>query len=66
MHRERKWLAHGAWHGFDRNETGILAMDITEFHILMEAFVVYIDVIVLAVVQEDIQEGLGTGRGGAR
>jgi hypothetical protein len=40
-------------------------MDITDY-ILMKAFVVKKDMIVLAVVQESIQEGLRAGRGGTR
>ena len=41
-------------------------MNITEPHILTIAFIVRINMIVLAVVEEDIQEGLRAGHGGTR
>jgi hypothetical protein len=41
-------------------------MDITEHHILTIAFIVRIDMIALAVVDKDIQEGLRAGHGGTR
>jgi hypothetical protein len=47
-------------------ETGYQIMDITERYILMKAFVVKKDMIVLAVMQESSQEGLRAGRGGTR
>ena len=39
-------------------------MDITKSHILMKAFVVKEDVIVLAIMQKNTQEGLWAGRSG--
>ena len=41
-------------------------MDIMEPHILMKAYIVNIEMMVLAVVEEDIQEGLSAGGGGTR
>jgi hypothetical protein len=45
---------------------GYQITNITECYILMKAFVVKKDMVLLAVMQESSQEGLSAGRGGTR
>ena len=49
-----------------KNEMDTWIWTLRNPHILMMEFIVDIEMMVLAVVEEDIQEGLRAGRGGTR